>query len=117
MPAGIGIVNRKSASDVITIKTKIIAPDSAKTMVIPKTIFDTGSDSSLISSNIVKRLELDVDKTNAPDLSGVATKSDTMGTTYGQCWHRTCPTDFQCPWDVPCSMSRPIMSHYFKNLL
>jgi len=24
-----------------------------------------------------------VDKTNAPDLSGVATKSDTMGTTYG----------------------------------
>src|ERR1051325_5597693 len=30
MPAGIGIVNRKSASDVITIKTKIIAPDSAK---------------------------------------------------------------------------------------
>jgi len=83
MPAGIGIVNRKSASDVITIKTKIIAPDSAKTMVIPKTIFNTGSDSSLISSNIVKRLELDVDKTNAPDLSGVATKSDTMGTTYG----------------------------------
>ena len=83
MPAGIGIVNRKSASDVITIKTKIIAPDSAKTMVVPKTIFDTGSDSSLVSSNIVKRLELDVDKTNAPDLSGVATKSDTMGTTYG----------------------------------
>src|SRR5213080_899739 len=79
MPAGIGIVNRKSASDVITIKTKIIAPDSAKTMVIPKTIFDTGSDSSLVSSNIVKRLELDVDKTNAPDLSGVATKSNTMG--------------------------------------
>ena len=48
MPAGIGIVNRKSASDVITIKTKIIAPDSAKTMVIPKTIFNTGSDSSVI---------------------------------------------------------------------
>src|SRR6476660_6253212 len=63
MPAGIGIVNRKLASDVITIKTKIIAPDSAKTMVIPKT---TGSDSSLVSSNIVKRLELDVNKTNAP---------------------------------------------------
>src|SRR5256885_10288025 len=83
MPAGISIVNHKSASDVITIKTKIIALDSAKTMVVPKTIFDTGSDSSLMSSNIVRRLELDVDKTNAPDLSGVATKSDTMGTTYG----------------------------------
>ena len=52
-------------------------------MVVPKTIFDTGSDSSLVSSNIVKRLELDVDKTNAPDISGVATKSHTMGTTYG----------------------------------
>src|SRR5437773_5257958 len=64
LPAGIGIVNHKSASDVITIKTKIIAPDSAKTMVIPKTIFDTGSDSSLVSSNIVKRLELNMDKTN-----------------------------------------------------
>src|ERR1043166_6683852 len=52
-------------------------------MVIPKTIFDIGSDSSLVSSNIVKRLELDVDKTNAPDLSGVTTKSDTMRTIYG----------------------------------
>src|SRR5438067_13920982 len=82
MPAGIGIVNRKSASDVITIKTKIIAPDSVKTMVIPKTIFDTGSDSFLVSSNIVKRLGLDVDKTNASDFSDVATKSDTIGTIY-----------------------------------
>ena len=52
-------------------------------MVIPTTIFDTGSDSSLLSSNIVKRLELDMDKSNAPDLSGVATKSDTIGTVYG----------------------------------
>src|SRR6266496_4430345 len=83
MPAGIGIVNRKSASDVITIKTKIIASDSAKTMVVPKTIFDTGSDSSLVSNNIIKRLELDANKTNALDLSGITTKSDTMGTTYG----------------------------------
>src|SRR5205085_10421310 len=83
MPTGIGIVNRKSASDVITIKTKIIAPDSAKTMVIPKTFFDTGSDSFLVSSNIVKRLGLDVDKTNASDFSGVATKSDNIRTIYG----------------------------------
>src|SRR5205823_12046615 len=52
-------------------------------MVIPKTIFHTGLDSSLVSSNIVKRLELDVDKTNAPDLSGIASKSDTIGTTDG----------------------------------
>jgi hypothetical protein len=83
MPAGIGIVNRKSASDVVTIKCRIIAPNSSKSLVIPVVIFDTGSDSSLISSNIAKRLMLDIDKNNAPDLSGVATKSDTMGTVYG----------------------------------
>ncbi|CAB4413324.1 unnamed protein product [Rhizophagus irregularis] len=81
--AGIGIVNRKSASDVITIKTKVVAPESEKSLVIPTTIFDTGSDSSLIFNNIVKRLNLDVDRNNAPDLSGVATKSDTIGTVYG----------------------------------
>ena len=83
MPAGIGVVNRKSASDVVTIKTKVVAPESEKSLVIPTTIFDTGSDSSLISNNIVKRLDLTVDKNNAPDLSGVATKSDTIGTVYG----------------------------------
>ncbi|GET63506.1 hypothetical protein GLOIN_2v1885507 [Rhizophagus irregularis DAOM 181602=DAOM 197198] len=81
--AGIGIVNCKSASDVVTIKTKVVAPESEKSLVIPTTIFDTGSDSSLISNNIVKRLNLDVDRSNAPDLSGVATKSDTIGTVYG----------------------------------
>ncbi|CAB4416446.1 unnamed protein product [Rhizophagus irregularis] len=81
--AGIGIVNCKSASDVVTIKTKVVAPESEKSLVIPMTIFDTGSDSSLISNNIVKRLNLDVDRSNAPDLSGVATKSDTIGTVYG----------------------------------
>ncbi|GET60434.1 hypothetical protein GLOIN_2v1772633 [Rhizophagus irregularis DAOM 181602=DAOM 197198] len=81
--AGIGIVNRKSASDVVTIKTKVVAPESEKSLVIPTTIFDTGSDSSLISNNIVKRLNLDVDRSNAPDLSGVAIKSDTIGTVYG----------------------------------
>ncbi|GET51505.1 hypothetical protein GLOIN_2v1778046 [Rhizophagus irregularis DAOM 181602=DAOM 197198] len=53
--AGIGIVNRKSASDVVTIKTKVVAPESEKSLVIPTTIFNTGSDSSLISNNIMKR--------------------------------------------------------------
>jgi hypothetical protein len=83
MPAGIGVVNRKSASDVVTIKTKVVAPESEKSLVIPTTIFDTGSDSSLISNNIVKCLDLIVDRSNAPDLSDVAIKSDTIGTVYG----------------------------------
>jgi hypothetical protein len=75
MPAGIGVVNHKSASDVVTIKTKVVAPESEKSLVIPTTIFDTGSDSSLISNNIVKRLDLIVDRSNASDLSGVVTKA------------------------------------------
>jgi hypothetical protein len=83
MPAGIGVVNRKSASDVVTIKTKVVTPESEKSLVIFTTIFDTGSDSSLISNNIVKRLDLTVDRSNAPDLSGVVTKSDTIRTVYG----------------------------------
>jgi hypothetical protein len=82
MSAGIGAVNRKSASDVVTIKTKVVVPESEKSLVIPTTIFDTSSDSSLISNNIVKRLDLTMDRSNAPDLNGVATKSDTIGTVY-----------------------------------
>ncbi|RGB26979.1 hypothetical protein C1646_769747 [Rhizophagus diaphanus] len=65
----IGIVNCKSASDVVTIKTKAVTPKSEKSLVIPTTIFDTGSDSSLISNNIIKCLNLDVNRSNAPDLS------------------------------------------------
>jgi hypothetical protein len=81
--AGIRIVNLKSASDVVTIKTKVVTPESEKSLVIPITIFDTGSDSSLISNNIVKCLDLTVDRSNAPDFSSVAIKSDTIGTVYG----------------------------------
>jgi hypothetical protein len=83
MPAGIGVVNRKSASDVVTIKTKVVASESEKSLVIPTTIFDTGSDSSLISNNIVKRLDLTVNRSNTSDLSSITTKSDTIGTVYG----------------------------------
>src|SRR5215475_9564406 len=50
----IGIMNRKSASDIVTIKCRIIVPDTQKSLVIPISIFDTGSDSSLISSAITK---------------------------------------------------------------
>jgi hypothetical protein len=82
-PADISVVNRKSASDIVTIKSKIIAPDTNKSLVCPVTILDTGSDSSLISDKLVKRLDLEVDKTNAPDLRGVSTKTDTIGTVYG----------------------------------
>jgi hypothetical protein len=81
--ADIGIMSRKSASDIVTIKCRIIVPDTQKSLVIPISIFDTGSDSSLISSAITKRLECDIDKTNAPDINGVASNSNTLGTVYG----------------------------------
>ena len=83
LSAGIGIMNRKSASDIVTIKCRIIAPGTEKSLVIPVAIFDTGSDSSLLSSNIVNRLNLQVNKTNTPDISGVASTSKTLGTIYG----------------------------------
>jgi hypothetical protein len=81
--AGIGIMNRKSASDILTIKCRIIVLETEKSLVIPIAIFDTGSDSSLISSNIVNRLNLQVDKTNAPEIGGIASTSKTLGTVYG----------------------------------
>ncbi|CAG8713544.1 hypothetical protein GLOIN_2v1772633 [Rhizophagus irregularis DAOM 181602=DAOM 197198] len=70
--------NRKSASDVVTIKTKVVAPESEKSLVIPTTIFDTGSDSSLISNNIVKHLNLDVDRKNSKKIKDdfMVVKSD-----------------------------------------
>jgi hypothetical protein len=67
----------------VTIKSKVVASESKKPLVILATIFDTGSDSFLISNNIVKCLDLTVDRSNAPDLSGVTIKLDTIGTVYG----------------------------------
>ena len=60
-----------------------MVPDSNKSLVIPKTIFDTGSDCSLVSKNISKRLDFEIDKSNTPNLNGVATKTPTIGTVYG----------------------------------
>ena len=79
----IGIVSRQSAKDVATVKSRLIAPNSEKTLVHTITIVDTGSDTSLVSKNIVKRLDMEIDNTNAPKLSGVATKTETIGTVYG----------------------------------
>jgi len=79
----IGIVSRKSAKDIATVKSRIVAPNSEKTLVYHKTIVDTGSDTSLISKSIANRLDMEIDKTNSPELSGVATQTGTVGTVYG----------------------------------
>ena len=79
----IGIVSRQTAKDVATVKSRIVAPNSEKTLVHPITIVDTGSDTSLVSKNIAKRLDMEIDNKNAPKLSGIATKTETIGTVYG----------------------------------
>jgi hypothetical protein len=79
----IGIVSRKSAKDIATVKSRIVAPNSEKTLVYHKTIVDTGSDTSLISKSIASRLDMEIDKTNSPELSGIATQTGTIGTVYG----------------------------------
>lgn len=81
--AGIGITNHKSANDIITIKCQIIARDTEKSLVIPIVIFNTRSDSSLLSSNIVNCLDLYIDKTNVSKISRVTSNSKTFGTVYG----------------------------------
>jgi len=79
----IGIVSQKSAKDIATVKSRIVAPNSEKTLVYHKTIVDTGSDTSLISKSIANRLDMEIDKTNSPELSGIATQTGTVGTVYG----------------------------------
>ena len=48
----IGIVSRKNAEDAITIKTRLVSPNN-KSLVYRLTICDSGSNTSLISKNIV----------------------------------------------------------------
>lgn len=79
----IGIVSRKNAEDAITIKTRLVAPNSNKSLVYRSTICDSGSDTSLISKNVVKRLDMEIDKEKKPEIGGVATKINSIGTVYG----------------------------------
>jgi hypothetical protein len=79
----IGIVSRKNAEDAITIKTRLISPNNDKSLVYRSTICDSGSDASLISKNIVNRLDMGIDKEKNPEIGGIATKINSIGTVYG----------------------------------
>ena len=68
---------------IAAVKSRIVVPNSKKTLVYHKTVLDTGSDTSVISKSIANRLDMEIDKTNSPELSGVATQTGTVGTVYG----------------------------------
>lgn len=72
-PLDIDYIRQKVADDVATIRCKI-GP-----MEIPYAMVDSGSDSSVISDNIVKQLGLDIDKRKIYRLKGYATYAHTIG--------------------------------------
>jgi len=72
-------LGRRLASDIAKIKSRLIAPDSDKLLVVPMTLLDSCSDSSLISNSLAKRLDIEIDKSKTSPLRGIATKTDTIG--------------------------------------
>jgi hypothetical protein len=72
-------LGRRSASDIATIKTRLIAPNSEKSLVVPLSLLDSCSDKSLISSNLAKRMEIEIDKSKITDLRGIATETKSIG--------------------------------------
>src|SRR6185295_10773797 len=75
-PIAITYIEQKIANDVATISCKI------GSMEFPYAMIDSGSNTSVISDNIVKRLELKIDKDTRYKISGYATDAYTIGTIY-----------------------------------
>ena len=75
-PMSITYIQQKIANDVATISCK------TGPMEIPYAMIDTGSNTSVISENIVKRLGLKIDKNTKYEISGYATHAYTIGTVY-----------------------------------
>ena len=75
-PMSITYIQQKIANDVATISCKI-GP-----MEIPYAMIDTGSNTSVISDNIAKRLGLKIDKDTKYEINGYATHAYTIGTVY-----------------------------------
>jgi hypothetical protein len=75
-PMAITYIQQKIANDVATINCKI-GP-----MEIPYAMIDSGSNTSVISDNIVERLGLKIDKNTKYQISGYATDAYTIGMVY-----------------------------------
>ena len=70
----INFLQIKDADDVATISCKV------EEVTILYAIIDSGSDSSIVSENVAKHLELKIDKKKIHRLNGVASKSHSLGT-------------------------------------
>lgn len=75
-PMAISYLQQKIANDVATINCKI-GP-----MEIPYAMIDSGSNTSVISDNIVERLGLKIDKNTIYEINGYATNAYTIGMVY-----------------------------------
>ena len=51
-------------------------------MYIPYALVDTGSNTSIITENIVKKLGLEIDTKSIPEIIGVGSSADTIGTVH-----------------------------------
>jgi hypothetical protein len=73
-PIEINFLRLDNPNDVATISCKI------RNVCIPYAMIDTGSDSSVISENVAKHLNLKIDRKNVHALNGVAGSTKTLGT-------------------------------------
>ncbi|GBB96432.1 hypothetical protein RclHR1_27520003, partial [Rhizophagus clarus] len=73
-PLEINSLQIKDADDVATISCKV------GSVTIPYAMIDSGSDSSIVSENVAKHLDLKIDKKKIHRLNGVASKSHSLDT-------------------------------------
>jgi hypothetical protein len=75
-PIEINFIRLKSPNDVAMIKCKI------GSMTIPYAMVDTGSNTSIITENIARQLGFEIDKSNVPKITGVASEAKAIGSIY-----------------------------------
>jgi len=75
-PMEINLIKLKAPDDIATIKCRIYS------LLVPSAIIDTGSNKSVITENLAKRLGLEIDRDNVLKLSGVVCDSKTVGTVH-----------------------------------
>jgi hypothetical protein len=75
-PFQINYIRLRDPNDVATIKCKI------KSLTIPYAIVDSGSNISIITENIAKKLGLEIDKNNVSEISVIKNMAKTVGVCY-----------------------------------
>nr|CAG8662626.1 10536_t:CDS:2 [Entrophospora candida] len=72
----INFIHPKDPDDVATITSKVAS------MTIPYSLVDSGSNESVISDNIGEEMGLEIDESNIPNITGLASKANVVGTSY-----------------------------------